>query len=365
MEQDIRFCTASDGVRLAYASHGRGPTLVKVAHWFTHLEFDWHSPLWRGWWEEWGRDHRVVRYDARGCGLSDREPQRIGPEAFVEDLEAVVDRAGLGRFALLGISQGGATSVRYAIRHPDRVSHVVLCGAYARGRTRRDPTARQRAESELLDSIVRDGWDAATPVFRRVFSSTLVPGADEQQLSWLDEMMQVSARPEMAVRLRRAWADDDVTPLLAQVRVPTLVVHARGDQAVPFDEARRLAAGIPDARLVPLASDNHALLPGEPAWQAFVHEVRGFLGSSTAAVPAPDEPLTDRERAVVRLVAAGLSNQEIAGRLVLSSRTVERHLSNVYGKLGVSGRVARAAAAAYLARLEGRGAEGDRGACGS
>lgn len=351
MEQDIRFCTAPDGVRLAFASHGRGPGLVKVAHWFTHVEFDWHSPLWRHWWDELGRDHRVIRYDARGCGLSDREPEAIGPETFAADLGTVVDAARLGRFALLGISQGGATAIRYTVAHPDRVSHLVLYGAYARGRSERDPTPQQRAESELLQSIVRSGWDAATPVFRRVFSSLLVPGASEEQLGWLDEIMRVSASPSMAVRLRREWAADNVTDLLGRVRVPTLVVHARGDQVVPFDEARLLASGIPGARLLPTDSRNHATLADEPAWRLFLDELRGFLGSTSTATLGPREPLTDRELQVLELVAAGLTNERIADRLLLSPRTVERHLSNSYAKLELSGPSARAAAAAYLARL--------------
>ena len=279
MEQEIRFSTAPDGVRLAYGTHGSGPAIVKVAHWFTHLQLEWESPVWQHWWSELGRDHRVVRYDLRGCGLSDRQPANLDLAAFVADLESVVDAARLGRFALLGISGGGATAIRYAIRHPERVSHLVLCGAYVRGRKRRDATHKQRAETELLQSIVNSGWDAATPVFRRVFSSLLVPDASEQQKAWLDEIMQVSTSPATAARLREIWSQDDLTELLAQVTTPTLVAHARDDQLSPFDEARLLAAGIPGARLLPLDSRNHALLASEPAWPAFVTELRAFLGA--------------------------------------------------------------------------------------
>ncbi len=350
MEQEIRFCAAPDGVRLAFATHGKGPAIVKVAHWFTHVELDWHSPVWRHWWADLGQGHRVVRYDGRGCGLSDREPQRLDLDAFTADLESVVDAARLGRFALLGISGGGSTAIRYAVRHPDRVSHLVLCGAYARGRTTRDATQQQRAEAELLRSIVSSGWDSATPVFRRVFSSLLVPDATEQQKAWLDELMQVSTSPMTAARLRQAWAEDDLTGLLSQVRTPTLVAHAYDDQLVPFDEARLLAAGIAGARLLPLDSRNHALLSTEAAWQVFVTELRAFLGAAASSPVTPREPLSGRELEVLELVAAGLANEEIAARLGLSTRTVERHLSNSYVKLNVSGRSARAAAAAYLAR---------------
>ena len=350
MEQEIRFCTARDGVRLAYATHGRGPAIVKVAHWFTHLELDWNSTLWRHWWAELGRSHRVVRYDLRGCGLSDRQPPNLTLEAFVDDLESVVDAARLGRFALLGISGGGATAIRYSLRHPDRVSHLVLCGAYARGRRHRDATPKQRAESEMLQSIIHGGWDAATPVYRRVFSSLLAPDATEQQKTGLDELMHVSTSVETATRLRAIWSEDDLTELLARVTTPTLVAHSHDDQLSPFEEARLLAAHIPQARLLPLESRNHALLEGEPAWPKFLTELREFLGDPTDAPIRPREPLSPREHEVLELVATGLANDQIAAQLGLSARTVERHLSNSYLKLNVSGRSARAAAAAYLAR---------------
>lgn len=347
MEQQIQFCTARDGVRLAYATHGSGPALVKVAHWFTHLEHDWHSPLWEHWWHELGCNHRVVRYDLRGCGLSDRSPTDISLETLTDDLESVVEAAHLGRFALLGISGGAGTAIRFALRHPEQVSHLVLLGGYARGRDRRQDDARRRAETELLTSIVHSGWDAATPVFRRVFSSLLVPEATEEHKAWLDELMRLSTSPAMAGRLRQVWAQDDLTSHLAGVTTPTLVIHAREDHMAPFEESRILAAGIPGAQLLPLDSRNHALLPDEPAWQVMVARLHDFLGSTPTI--APRTPLSDREVEVLTLVAAGLSNDRIGTRLHLSTRTVERHLSNAYVKLEVSGRSARAAAAAYLA----------------
>lgn len=352
MEQQIQFCTADDGVRLAYAVHGRGPALVKAANWITHVEHDWHSPLWRPWWRELGRENRVVRYDIRGCGLSDRNPARLDFDVFVDDLETIVDAARLGRFALLGVSQGGAAAIAYAVRHPERVSHLVLYGAYARGRLRRDLTRAQREEAELLQSIVRVGWDRPDPEFRRVFTTRFVPDANVEQMRWFEEMMRVSTSPEMAVRLREAWARIDVTHLLSEVRVPTLVAHARDDVACPFEEGRLLATRIPDARLLPLDSRNHALLADEPAWRVFIDGVRHFLGTPATPTASPRGDLTRRERAVLDLVAAGLSNDQIAERLYVSARTVERHLSNVYAKLGVTGKAARAAAAAYQSRHE-------------
>jgi pimeloyl-ACP methyl ester carboxylesterase/DNA-binding CsgD family transcriptional regulator len=352
VEQQIRFCVAEDGVRLAYATHGRGSPLVKAANWVTHLEFDWHSPLWRHWWTELGRSHQVVRYDQRGFGLSDRDPDRLTLDAFVGDLEAVVDAAGLERFALLGISQGGAAAICYTVRHPERVSHLVLCGAYARGRMTRDLSPEQREEAELLQSIVRVGWGRADPVFRRVFTTRFVPEATPEQMEWFDELMRISSTPEMAGRMRDVWGEVDVTDLLDQVTAPTLVAHARDDGAVPFEEGRQLATRIPNARLLPLASRNHVLLATEPAWPVFVAELNAFLGVRPSASTVAVEELSARELEVLRLVASGLSNEQIAEQLYLSARTVERHLSNIYAKLGVSGKAARAAAAAYASRLE-------------
>lgn len=355
MEQRIHFCTASDGVRIAYARHGRGVPIVKVANWITHVEFDWQSPLWRHWWEELGRTHEVVRYDIRGCGLSDRNPETLSFDVFVEDLETVIDSAGLEKFSLLGISQGGATAIDYAVRHPERVTHLILYGAYARGRMRRDLTAEQEEESELLQSIVRIGWGQSNPEFRRVFTTRFVPGATAKEIEWFEEMMRISTSPQMAVRLRAVWGEIDVTRLLGHVAVPTLVAHSRGDIACPFEEGRLLAARIPDARLLPLDSRNHALLADEPAWARLMAELHDFLGTEMAKPVVATEDLSPREIEVVRLVATGMSNEEIAERLFLSPRTVERHLSNIYAKLGVSGKAARAAAASYLSRIERSG----------
>lgn len=329
-----------------YAEHGEGPAIVKAANWLTHLEFDWKSPIWRHWLEELGRGHRVVRYDERGCGLSDRDPGDVSLDAVVGDLEAVVDSADLDRFALLGISGGGPVAISYAVRNPERITHLVLCGSYARGRDKRDLTDQQRHENELLRSLIRVGWGRDEPVFRRVFTTLFVPEASEDEMNWYDELQRVSASPEMAERLRDVWSAMDVTDILDRVTMPTLVAHARGDSAVPFAEGRMLATRIPDATFVPLESRNHILLADEPAWPLFLAAARQFLGTPEPAPVAALEDLSPREIEVLGLVAAGLSNEEIGDRLFVSVRTVERHLSNIYAKLRISGKAARAAAAA-------------------
>ena len=345
MAQQVRFCTAGDGVQLAYAVHGSGPPIVRVATWLTHLDFDWDSPVWRHWLAELGDGHTVVRYDERGCGLSDRELGELSVETWVADLETVVDAAGLERFRLLGVSQGAAIALVYAARHPERVSHLVLYGGYARGRMWRGDEAR--AHAEAMESAIRAGWTDASPAFRRLFSMLFLPQGTPEQMAWYDELQRRSTSAEIAGRLYEARNAIDVVDVAPHVSAPTLVAHARGDRAVPVEEGRLLAARIPGARLVLLESANHILLADEPAWGAFVTELRAFLESQ----PAPPAPvaLSPREREVLELVAAGLTNDAIAGRLCLSVRTVERHLSNVYAKLRVSGKAGRAAAAVRYA----------------
>ncbi len=355
MRQEVRFAISADGTRLAWARHGSGPPLLRVATWLTHIEHDWESPIWSHWLEALGRRFTVIRYDERGCGLSDREPRDLSLQAWLADAEAVADAAGLERFALLGLSQAGAVATAYAAAHPERVSHVILCGAYARGQLRRGDVETARENLELNQSVMRLGWGRANPAFRRTFTSRFAPDASAEQLSWYDDLARRSTSPEMAVRLSAARAEIDVTDVAPLVRAPTLVVHAGGDEAVPFEEGRRLAALIPDARFVLIDSRNHILLPDEPAWTTFlaaIDELTGGRAAPSTSERSPAIRLAARELEVLRLVAAGCSNDEIAGRLYLSVRTVERHLGNIYARLGLTGRSARAAAAAQLEQLE-------------
>ncbi len=352
---EIRFCSAADGARLAYAMHGRGQPLVRVATWLTHLELDWKSPIWRHWLDRLGESHLVLRYDERGCGLSDREVGEPSIETWVGDLEAVVDAAHLERFALLGLSQGAAIAVAYAARHPERVSNLVLYGGYARGRRIRG----QGPQEEALVAAIRAGWSTDDPAFRRVFSMLFLPRGTPEQMAWYDELLRTTTSADAAVRLFRARGGVDVVATAPNVGVRTLVMHARGDRVVPVEEGRLLATLIPDARLVLLDSANHILLADEPAWEHLLSALHSFLGTSDVAPQRmAGSDLSPREVEVLDLVSAGLTNETIAERLFLSVRTVERHLSNVYAKLGVSGKAARAAAA--VAFIERRAQPFDR-----
>lgn len=342
MQQQIRFCTARDGARLAWASHGSGPPLVKTSNWLTHLEYDWESPVWRYWLEGLGQSHRVVRYDERGCGLSDQDIGEPSVDQWLSDLESVVDAGALERFTLLGISQGAAIAIAYAVRHPDRVERMVVYGGYARGRNQRG----ERELAQALDAAIRAGWEQPNPAFRRVFTMRFLPEGTPEQMAWYDELQKRTTSAENAARLTEARSDVDVSHLAPHVQAETLVAHARADAAIPFNQGRLLATLIPNARFLPLDSVNHLLLPDDPAWPVFLSEFRRFTGVLAGPAPGPVDELSEREREVLGLVTEGLSNEEIAERLFISVRTVERHLSNVYAKLRVSGKAARAAAAA-------------------
>jgi class 3 adenylate cyclase/pimeloyl-ACP methyl ester carboxylesterase len=277
--QEISFCRTADGVQLAYARMGHGPPLVRAGAFLTHLEKELESPIWRHFWRDLARDYTVIRYDARGNGLSDWEVDELSFDAFVRDLETVVDAAGLDRFSLLGISQGCAVSIAYAVRHPQRVTRLVLYGGYALGAAKRARSAAEREQFAAVLTLVRLGWGQENPAFRQIFTSQFVPEGTKEQIDWWNEMQRVSASPENAARFIAAVGDIDVTDLLAKVSVPTLVMHARDEARVPFDAGRRMAAGIPGARLVPLQSRNHLILETEPAYARFLEEIRSFLQS--------------------------------------------------------------------------------------
>jgi len=277
MEQQIKFCTTGDGVRIAYATVGHGPPLVKAANWLSHLEYDWDSPIWRHLLSDASRDHTFIRYDERGNGLSDLNVANLSFEAFVEDLESVVAAAGVDRFPLLGISQGGAVAIAYAIRHPEKVSHLILYGAYARGWARR-ASAEEIEQRQAQLTLVRLGWGKDNPAFRQLWTTLYAPDATPTQAQSFNDLQRVSTSPENAVKLLNEMGNIDVEDLLPQVSVPTLVLHCKDESGVPFEEGRLLASKIPGARFVPLEGRNHLLLEGAPSWGKFVREVRQFLG---------------------------------------------------------------------------------------
>ena len=280
LRQDVRFTKTRDGVRLAYSTSGGGPPLVKLATRISHLEFDWDSPVWGPWWRELTTSHTLVRYDTRGCGLSDWEVEDISLDTWVMDLETVVDALSLDRFVLFGQSQSGPVAVEYAVRHPERVTHLVLHGTFGRGRAARGEAP---AEREALWTLMREGWGRDNPAYRQITTTRQVPGANVEQMQWMTDRERVSASVENAIRFMQASSKADVLARAGEVTVPTLVFHARDDGAVPFEEGRMLAAAIPHAQFVALESKNHILLEGEPAWETFVSELRRFLAMGSGA----------------------------------------------------------------------------------
>jgi pimeloyl-ACP methyl ester carboxylesterase/DNA-binding CsgD family transcriptional regulator len=338
--QAIRFCKSQDGLRIAYATMGRGLPLVRAAHFLTHLELDLQSPVWRPWLDELGRDRLLVRYDRRGCGLSDGNTGPLSIDTWVADLEAVVDAASLDRFALFGCSLGCAVSVVYAARHPERVSCVVVLSGYARGPMKRDPTPTHVQEARMLREVIELGWARDTPAYRQLFTSLFIPTGTPEQARWFNDLQRLSTTPDDAVRAMAAFAEIDVSESAMQVTCPALVLHSRGDSWVPFEEGRRLACLIPDACFVPLESVNHVPLRHEPAFARCFEEVHPFLDAHSPAQPRerPFPQLTPRERDLLELLAHGLDNLQIAAYLGLSEKTVRNKVSTVFDKLDVATR---------------------------
>ncbi|MBR0658712.1 alpha/beta fold hydrolase [Neoroseomonas oryzicola] len=274
--QEVRFCRTGDGVTLAVASSGKGPVLLRAGTWLTHVEHDWTSPLFAPLLRRFAARHQLVRYDIRGCGLSDHDVGDISFEAFRCDLEAVAATIEAPQFALVASSQGAALAIDFAARHPERVTHLVIIGGFARGRHRRgQPAEKDKAQAIL--TLMRQGWGDPRSAFMRMFSSMYVPKSSPEQLHWWIDAQRATTSAEAAVRIREAIDEIDVTDLLASVRAPTLVLHGRGDSVAPFEEGRLIAAGIPGARFVELDSDNHVVLEGEPAWSRMTAEIETFL----------------------------------------------------------------------------------------
>jgi class 3 adenylate cyclase/pimeloyl-ACP methyl ester carboxylesterase len=275
MTQEIRYCRATDGVRLAYATVGQGLPLVKTANWMNHLEYDWESPIWHHLLEGLARNHTLVRYDARGNGLSDWDVDELSLEAWVSDLETVIDTIGIERFPLLGVSQGCAISIAYAVRHPERLSHLILYGGFALGGGKRSPAEQEKVKA--MGTLMRLGWGLDDPAFRQLFTSLFIPEGTKEQADWFNDLQRKTTSPEMAARYLEVVANFDVRELLPRVQVPTLVMHVRDDVIVPIDAGRKMAAEIPGARFIALPGRNHLFLKQEPANARFFEEINLFL----------------------------------------------------------------------------------------
>ena len=355
MTQKIRFCTASDGTRIAFASDGEGPPLVRVNNWFTHLELDWGGPVWRHWSEALGEKRTLVRYDPRGSGLSDRVASDFSLDAMVSDLEAVVDALALRRFALLGLCQGGAVAIAYAARHPERISRLALYDSYLHGAFISAAGEKLAQQARAFSKLIEIGWGRKVGAFREMFAGILMPDCPGgEQLKWIGEMQRRSASPEAACQLWNAFHSFDVRAEAPKVRAPTLVFHVRGDAMVPFEAGRLLAATIPNARFLPLEGRNHILRPDEPAWPTFKAALNEFLGedepvdeSASSAFAA----LTAREKQILDSIARGLTNSQIAVLLGIAEKTVRNHVTSIFAKLATPHR----SQAIVIARKAGLG----------
>ena len=342
MNQNIHFCTTADGVRLAYAISGEGPPLVMSATWLTHLEHQWRSLAWRPWLDIFTREHKMLRHDSRGCGLSDRDAGNLSYETWIRDLECVLNAADFRRFAMVGTCWGGAIAIDYAARHPERVSHLVLYGAYAQGRLRRTNSPNELAKAPVLAEVTRLGWGKEDHDFVQVWASRFQPGGTREHLRSWSEQMRAATCPETAVELLQIGWNIDVREAAGKVRCPVLIVHPERDVVSPIEEGRLLASLIPNCRFVQLDSENHMLLADEPAWARLYAEVRDFLAEPGYVAPRQDplplDELTPRERVVLEGIARGLDNAEIGRSLQLSEKTVRNHITRIFDKICVKHR---------------------------
>ena len=339
IRQRVRYVSATDGLRLAWAEAGSGTPLVKAANWLTHLEYEWESPVWKHWIRFFSGHFRFVRYDERGCGMSEWRSGNLTIDQWVDDLRSVVDASQpVGPVTLLGISQGTAACVRYAAEHPERVERLILYGGYARGTALRKGVLSNDLVFKGIVELARMAWASDNWTFRQIFTSRFIPGGTEEQLKWFNDLCLKSTTGQIAASLLEARQSVDVTDALGRVRAPTLVVHARNDELVPLAEGQLLASAIPGAEFVEVDSHNHVLLEHEPAWSRFCEAVLAFCRSPKAVGQAAFSALSTREREVLKLMTGGLSNLDIAERLQISEKTVRNHASNVFDKLGVLSR---------------------------
>jgi len=340
--QQIRFCTSRDGTRIAYATCGVGPPLVWAAGWGHHLKLDWDCRVWRPWLDVLARRHTLVRYDWRGCGLSDREHVEFSFEKFVEDFEAVIEAAGLAPFSLFGMTAGAAISLTYAVRRPERVSRLVLYGSFVRNRLAGGSTPQEVAEAEARLKMLEVGWPDDSPAYGQFHTSLLMPDASIEQSQSFADLLRQTTSPATTLAIIRSVLRIDLREVVPKVRCPTLVLHSRGESLIRFEHGREVAGLIPGARFVPLEGRNTVLMETEPAWWSFVEALEDFLLAPTSKRARGSQPpfdgLTPRECEVLELVAQGLDNDSIGARLGISERTARNHVSIILSKLGINSR---------------------------
>lgn len=337
--QQIRFCRSRDGTRIAYATSGEGSPVVWAQHWIHHLEWDEQHPLWRHWLELLARRHTVVRFDWRGCGLSDREVSDFSFQRLAEDFEAVVGATRLQRFGLFGMSgAGGAVAMGFAARHPESVSRLLLYNAHTRGRLAGAVSRERAEEAEARLRVIVLGWRSETPAYGQFFTALHIPDAAPDYIASYNDLLRKTTSSQSAMALLRTFWSADVSELVPRVLCPTVVAHVRGDSVIPFEEGRKIASAIAGARFLPLESRNHLLLESEPAWTAFAGTIEEFLSVDGAAGPLAFSELTAREREVLELLAQGLPNKTIGARLGIQERTARNHLSAVFSKIRVRSR---------------------------
>lgn len=355
LKQQIRFCTSADGTRIAYAVSGEGPPLVLSANWITHLEYQCRDLLWQPLLATLSQRHTVLRYDARGCGLSDWNAADISFDAWISDFEAVIAAAGMSRFPVMGVCQGGAIAIEYAARHPEQVSHLLLFGAFARGRLKRDGNPQEIEVARLRYDMARVGWATETHAFLQAFASMWQPGGSTEHLRSWCELQKMTTTGDNAVRQMKLSDHIDVTATSRRIKCPTLVIHADRDRVIPIEEGRLCAGLIPNARFVQLESENHLLLEDEPAWARLQEELIAFIPARVAArSQEPFSILSNREAEVLELIAQGRDNAQVAASLGLSEKTVRNHITCIFSKLEIENR----GQAIVMARNAGFGKQG-------
>lgn len=342
MDQRISFARSKDKTTIAYALSGEGPPLVRSGTWLTHVHHDWESPIWTHWLRFMSERHTLVRYDPRGCGLSQTDVATITFDDWVADLEAVVDRLELESFPLFGMSQGGAVAAEYAIRHPERVTQLTLYSPLVTGWHGRTSSGARQWQS--MEQLVLEGWGEANMAFPSMFANLFLPDSPPDTRQLYAELQRKSASKEVASRLMNVLGGLSVYKRLKEIRVPTLVIQIAREQAADPRSAMGIASEIPGSQFVSINSSNHILLGDEPGWQefkaAFTRHVPGAAAPARRDSAAREriEQLSKREQAILGEIAKGLNNREIAGGLFISEKTVRNHITSIFDKLDVSSR---------------------------